>query len=392
MLLISILFITLFLSSCGSADKIEIITEPAVIISEEEEYHPWYSTEIDSLEKVIYNVANALNIPYGKNINKYSPNIYPNVIRYEDKSTNNPRQIYLRFPLNRESVDLIYANMILKQELERAGGKLIDGIFFANWKEYLVGHKLTYRNHDNSIEYIIRLVYDKNPYSDYEQSQEIAIILTEIGNDKQIIIDNWDLITSNNLTLSLLGDGTYVSSLCEMASENNIETMLTIPLESYPSNQSYNQRNAIKVQNPIKQKQVWEEITNLHQYVKKACGLTHYWGDFASSESDFMQQIIDYCSEHNLYYIDAMTTSKSKGFELALRNQILSSWALSYSQVTPSNISTYLGKNSNPVLIMPFNSATNVAKVRKIISLVDRKHFKIVTVSELLNTDLPIIE
>ena len=392
MLLISILIITLFLSSCDTADKIEPIVELEGNIANDQEFYPWHAAKIDTLEKVIYDVAYALKIPYGENSNKFSPNIYPNVIRYEDKSSNNPKQVYLRFMLNREIVDLTYANIILKQKVEKANGKLIEGIFFTNWKDYLVGHKLTYRNQDESIEYIVRLVYDKTPYSDVEQSKEIAIILTEIGNDKQIILDNFDLIKSNNLTISLYGDGTYSKSLSDLAVDNDVETMLTIPLESYPGSQSYYQQNAIKVQNPIEKQQVWNEINVLYSNIQNVSGITHYWGNFASSESDFMQQIINYCSEHKLYYIDAMTTSKSKGFELALRSQVLSSWALSYNQVTNANLSSYLLKNSNPVLILPFNTTEDVAKVRKIISLVDRKQFKIVNVSELLNTDLPIIE
>lgn len=392
MLLISILLITLFLTSCDSRDKIEPVIEQAVNTAIEEEYYPWHTADIDSLEKVIYDVAYALKIPYGKNSNRFSPNIYPNIVRYEDKSSNNPRQIYLRFMLNREIVDLTYANIILKQGVEKANGKLVDGIFFTNWKDYLVGQKLTFRNYDESVEYIIRLVFDKSPYSDVEQSKEIAIILTEIGNNEQIINDNLDFIKSHNLTLAIYGDGTYSRALCEKAVSNNIETMLTIPLESYPSSQSFYQQNAIKVENPIEKQQIWSEISSLHNNLPGVSGLTHYWGNFASSEADFMQHVIDYSSEHKLYYIDAMTTSKSKGFELALRSQVLSSWALSYNQATPANLSSYLNKNSNPVLILPFNTPEDVAKVRKIISLVDRKQFKIVNVSELLNTDLPIIE
>ena len=391
-LFFSLLISILTLSSCKSPVDTANQRKPQDIADEEEDFHPWYASEIDSLEKVIYDIAYALKIPYGENHSRFSPNIYPNVIRYEDKSTANPRQVYLRFMLNRESLDLTYANMILKQEIEESKGKLIDGIFFANWKEYLVGHKLTFRNQDDSYEYIIRLVYDNSPYSDIEQSQEIALILTEIGNDKKIIVDNWDLIKNNNLTLAFYGDGSFTDTLTSLANYNNIETMLTIPLESYPNYNSYSQLNAIKVQNPINTKKIRQDIETLHNNVPKAKGLTHYWGDFASSEADFMKQIIDYCSDNNLYYIDAMTTSKSKGFELALRNQILSSWALSYNQVTPQNISTYLQKNSNPVLLMPFISDEDVQKVKKIISLVDRKHFRIVNVTELLNTDLPKIE
>ncbi len=380
------------MSGCGSADKIEIISQATAVDSTSYDYHPWYDTKIDSLEKVIYDVAYALKIPYDENNKRYSSNIYTNVIRYEDKSTNKPREIYLRFLLNRETVDLTYANMILKQELTKAGGKLVDGIFFANWKNYLVGHKLTFRNRDESIEYTIRLVYDKGPYSDLEQLQEISVILTELGDNKEIIIDNLDLIKKNNITLSFIGDGLYSDTLSSLAASKEIETMLTIPLESYPNRQSYYQLNAIKVQNPIDKQQIWTEIHNLRSNIKSVKGLTHYWGDFASSEADFMQYIIDYCAEYNLYYIDAMTTSKSKGFELALRNQLLSTWALSYNQVTNENFSKYLTKNSNPLLILAFNSEADVSRLRKLISLIDRKHFRIVYVSDLLNTDLPKID
>lgn len=389
MLLISILLFTFFLTGCDSNDKIETIPEPVTVATNTGDYHPWYSAEIDSLEKAIYDVAYALKIPYDENYKRYSANVYTNVIRYEDKQTNNPREIYLRFLLNRETVDLTYANMILKQELEKSGGKLVEGIFFANWKDYLVGHKLTYLNQSESIKYTIRLVYDKSPYSDLEQLKEISVILTELGNNKELVMKNLELIKSNHLTLSFLGDGEFSDTLSSIATFNNIETMLTIPLESYPNRQSYYQLNAIKVQNPIDKEQIWAEINDLNNNITPIKGMTHYWGDFASSEADFMQQIIDYCSTHNIYYIDAMTTSKSKGFELALRNQVLSSWALSYNQATADNLSSYFDKNSNPVLILPFNNELDLVKLKKLISLVDRKHFRIVNVSDLLNTDLP---
>lgn len=382
----------LVLSACHSPQEEEVLIERNNKLVLEETFHPWYQTKIDSLEMAIYDVAYALKIPYGENTSRFSPNIYPNVTRFEDKSTNHPRQVYLRFMLNREVIDLTYANMILKQELEKAKGRLIDGIFFANWKGYLVGHKLTYRNHDDSYEYIIRLVYDNSPYSEQEKSQEIALILTEIGNNKEIITDNITFLKNNKVTLALYGDGEYTDTLASLAEYNNIETMLTIPLEAYPNRDSYNQLNAIKVNNPLDQNKVWARIHDLHKHLPKAQGLTHYWGDFASSEADFMKIIINYCTKYNLYYIDAMTTSKSKGFELALRNQILSSWALSYEQVLVENLFSYVEKNGNPILMMTCKTSEEMRKIKNIISLIDKNHFKIVTVSELLNTDLPKID
>lgn len=388
LLLASCLIVLTACNTQNSEEAIEL-SQPEI---QEEVFHPWYEAEIDTLEKAIYDVAYSLKIPYGENTSRFSPNIYPNVIRYEDKSTNNPRQVYLRLMLNREAIDLTYANIILKQELEKAQGKLIEGIFFANWKDYLVGHKLTYRNQAETYEYIIRLVYDSSPYSDIEQSQEIAMIITEIGNNKDLITSNLELIKSNNLTLAFLGDGAYTDTLVKIADYYNLETMLTIPLEAYPSYQSYSQLNAIKVQNPIIKKEIWASIKALHNNVSSAKGITHYWGDFASSEADFMKVIIDYCANHNLSYIDAMTTSKSKGFELALRNQLLSTWALSYNQVNSQNLTNYLAKNSNPTLLLRCTSQKEMDHIKNIISLIDKKHFKIVTVSDLLNTDLPKID
>ena len=392
MLLFAILLLTILFSGCESSNIPQTETNLPTELTKKQIEQPWHSADIDTLEKVIYDVAFALKIPYGKNINKFSPNIYPNIIRYEDKSTNNPRQVYLRFMLNKEIVDLTYANIILKQEVEKNKGKLVTCKTFAKWKDYLVGQKLIIRNHDNSIEYIVRLVYDKSPYTDAEQSQEIALVLTEIGNDKNLVLDNLDLIKSNNISLAFYGDGSFSNSLNKTAIENNIETLLTIPLEAYPSRHSFDQLNAIKVQNPINSTYIFDSIRSLHQNIGSVKGLTHYWGDFATSEVDFMEEIISYCAKYNLFYIDAMTTSKSKGFKLALHNQIMSSWALSYNQVTPKNLTSYLKKNSNPVLIMPFKTNEDVKNLKKIISLIDKKHFRKVYVSDLLNTDLPIIE
>ena len=112
----------------------------------------------------------------------------------------------------------------------------------------------------------------------------------------------------------------------------------------------------------------------------------------ATSEADFMQHIIDYCKDNQLYYIDAMTTSKSKGYELALRKQVLSTWALSYQQVTKKNLASYVSKNKYPTIIIKFETDKDVEQLKKLISLIDKNQFRIVSVTDLLNTELPKIE
>lgn len=384
------LLLSLFLTGCNSSTEKQHKYEQFVSESLSES-KPWHSAKIDTLEKVIYDVAYSLKIPYDKN-HKSTFNIYSNVIRDEDKSTNNPRKIYLRFLLNREVIDLTYANVILKQELEKANGKFVDGRVFAHWRNYLVGQKLTFRTQDDSIEYIIRLVHDRSPYSDLEQLKEIAVILTEVGNNQEIILNNIEMIQKHNLTLAFVGDGEFSDSLSALAISKNIETMLAIPLESYPKRNAMERIKEIKVHNPLDKNHIWKQINAFRNPVLGIQGVTHFWGDFATSEADFMQHIIDYCKDNNLYYIDAMTTSKSKGYELALRKQVLSTRALSYQQVTTPNLLSYIETNKYPAIIIKFETNKDYLQLIKLISLIDNNQFKIVSVSNLLNTDLPKIE
>lgn len=390
-MLLLILLLSLFFTGCNSSSgKQPQQEQPAS--GNITEYHPWYSAKIDSLEKVIYDVAYALKVPYDEKNKSSRSNIYTNVIRDEDKSTSNPRRIYLRVLLNREIVDLTYANIIVKQELVKAGGKFIDGRVFANWKNYLLGQMLTFRTQDEAFEYIIRLVYDNSPYTDLEQSQEISVILTELGDNQEVILDNLELIKKNNLTLAFVGDCKFSDSLSALAVSNNIETMLAIPLESYPGHNAMSRIKEIKVKNPLDKNYIGKQIAGFKKPVQGIKGITHFWGDFATSEADFMQHIIDYCKDNQLYYIDAMTTSKSKGYELALRKQVLSTWALSYQQVTKKNLASYVSKNKYPTIIIKFETDKDVEQLKKLISLIDKNQFRIVSVTDLLNTDLPKIE
>lgn len=384
------LLLSLFLTGCNSSTEKQHKYEQFVSESLGES-KPWHSAKIDTLEKVIYDVAYSLKIPYDKN-QKSAFNIYSNVIRDEDKSTNNPRKIYLRFLLNREVIDLTYANVILKQELEKANGKFVDGRVFAHWRNYLIGQMLTFRTQDDSIEYIIRLVHDRSPYSDLEQLKEIAVILTEVGNNQEIILNNIEMIQKHNLTLAFVGDGEFSDSLSALAISKNIETMLAIPLESYPKRNAMERIKEIKVHNPLDKNHIWKQVSAFRNPVRGIQGITHFWGDFATSEADFMQHIVDYCKDNNLYYIDAMTTSKSKGYELALRKQVLSTRALSYQQVTAPNLLSYIETNKYPAIIIKFETNKDYLQLIKLISLIDNNQFKIVSVSNLLNTDLPKIE
>ncbi|OQY36930.1 MAG: hypothetical protein B6226_05795 [Candidatus Cloacimonetes bacterium 4572_65] len=387
-----IALIGLILISCKAPQEVTD-TSKININHAESQVQPWHSAKIDSLEKTIYDVAHALKIPFKIPTNKYSQNINQNIVRFIDKKSSNPKKVFLRFKLNKQIVDFNYANIILKQELEKVGATMVSGKFFAHWNGYTTGQELRFRNRDNSFEYLIRLVYDNAPYTANDTKRKISFVVTQLGNTFDIVNDNIDYFKENKFTFAFEGQANYTDTLSNLAESLEIESMLTIPIESYPIRRDRISRaGAIKVTNPIDPEKIAGAINSLNLNTRDIKGITHYWGNFGTSESELMTEIIAYCKRMNFYYVDAWTTSDSEAYRIASRHQIPTSWALSYKQVTKNNFTSYIKKNSKPIIMLTLKDQQDLDKIKLFVDLIDRHNLSIVYVSDLLKTDLLKIE
>ncbi len=353
---------------------------------------PWHQASITPLEKALYDVAYKLKIPYNEHQKDSINNIYSSILRFEDKSTSNPRKVYLRFKLDRREVDFYYVNMLLKQAVESVDGHVVSGNKIVHWKNYSVGHELTYLSKDKSYEYLLRLVYDKAPYKHLTKEQKIAVVISELGENKEIVTENISLFKDNNITLSFCGDYDYSAELSALANDNDLETMLTIPLESYKHGYYESTKREIPVTYPVNEYLVERKLNNLRTNVKNAKGITHSFGQFASTEAEFMKVIIDYCKKNNLYYIDSMTASKSVAYKLAQRNQVSSTWALSYKKVSNSKVIDLLEISNTPLILLSAKNKLDIDNLKSILKLLKRQKCKLVSVSDLLKSDLPKIK
>jgi len=139
---------------------------------------------------------------------------------------------YFFIPLDKERVDLTFANMILTGQIEMAGGEIVKGEELSRGAVQV----LTVKDAQRDLPYIVRLYYDtRGRYP--ERRPRLAIIVDDFGEYAGSLLDEF-LATDPNVTFAILPDLRHSKTVMERAAEMGRETILHIPMEplNYPRN------------------------------------------------------------------------------------------------------------------------------------------------------------
>ncbi len=149
-------------------------------------------------------------------------------------------------------------------------------------------------------------------YQMQENQVKIAIIIDDMGIDK---FRTRQIINLNpNITVSFLPYSPDLDKYVEMAHNNGNEIMAHIPMQ--PKNKKLNPGPDFLNVN-MEQEQIENFLNNQLAKIKYASGMNNHMGSEFTENKDKMGYVMNYLTKTSLFFVDSLTSGKSKGEELA---------------------------------------------------------------------------
>jgi uncharacterized protein len=251
----------------------------------------------DQIKKVIYHAAGKMDVPEKK-------------IRSKEKSDG----IYISIPLDRELVDLTFANMIIKGDVMSVGGAFISGKEDTKHNTQI----LTFKNRLTDKKYVVELFYEKTLISAPKRKQ-LGIIVDDFGNYSGQLLQDF-VRTNPSVTFAIMPNTKYGKEALTDAKANGHECIIHIPMEPLDYPQSNPGTNAIYVQ--LSQKEIEKRMEDYIHQLPGCVGANNHMGSFASSDVTAMQAVMRVLRRNNLYFVDSRTTSESVAFNMAQKGLV----------------------------------------------------------------------
>jgi uncharacterized protein len=159
----------------------------------------------------------------------------------------------------------------------------------------------------------IRLVYRDGLGKPYRDLPKIAIIIDDIGNDKNLASSLMDMGLA--ITLSVLPSSTYGREIAEEANTKGFEVMLHLPMEpqNYPAVNPGPDALLIKMD----ERQIKAILDKNLKSIPGVSGVNNHMGSHYTENEDKMAYVMKELKKRGLYYLDSRTTAGSVGFKLA---------------------------------------------------------------------------
>ena len=154
-----------------------------------------------------------------------------------------------------------------------------------------------------------------------EFTPKIAIVIDDLGYQTEIAerIINLDF----PVTISILPFLPYTHTIARMAKENDVTTLLHLPMEPHDSNVNpgkgaiYSTMNEEEIRN--KMIAVFRELPDVD-------GINNHMGSKVTENDEIMKIVLDEIQKREKYFIDSMTSSDSVGYKLSKKMGIRTSY------------------------------------------------------------------
>jgi len=299
--------------------------------------------------------------------------------------------IYISYGIDRSEMDLNYANIIITNQVESAGGDLFSGIEKNNGNKQV----LEFMDHRNSQKYYVTLYYSKQEIIEKTKTQ-LAIVVDDFGIHNNKLLDDFCSLNSN-VTFAILPDQKYSKLVMNKAADTGHETIIHIPMEpiSYPKDNPG--ANAIYVHLTVK-----EIKRRMENYIKQfplCVGGNNHMGSFATTDETVMKNVLQVLKEHDLYFIDSRTSQSSIAYDMA-KKMLIPTFENHLFLDTPSiNENTMptklrqlkkLAKSRDKILVITHCATRDRYEfLKEMIKELKKLDFDLVPVSELFKNKLP---
>jgi polysaccharide deacetylase 2 family uncharacterized protein YibQ len=299
--------------------------------------------------------------------------------------------IYYFVGLDKNALELSYANMLFTSYIERDGGILLDGQEIdTDFRQVLKFQEPS----DKQI-YVVRLFYSE-PGIYKNKKTRLAIIVDDFGYFNDDLLDKF-LALDKNLTFAIMPHLQHSRDVMHKAASAGIETMIHMPMEpmSYPKNDPG--PNAIFVH--LQEKEIVRRVEKYIAELTLCKGANNHMGSLATADVDVMNIVLSTLQEHNLYFVDSKTTQSSVAFHTAqkklmksLENNIFLDSPNLSDETMNQKIAQLKLLMQNKDAIVAITHCTNVEKyeyLAKFLKKISSFDLELVPVSELFEYHLP---
>lgn len=304
------------------------------------------------------------------------------------KTINQKKQFSI--PVNPNKMDLTFANMIVKQEFETRGGKLISGIVEDG------GQVLTFNVGTDT--YQVKLYY-KKPVSVLRKSPKyMAIVVDDFGAIGGELLQGF-LNLPVEIDFAILPGLSYSEETMNRAYEQGRETLVHLPMEPLDYPLQNPGKDAILVQ---MDKSEVEKIVLKHLNSLPLCsGVNNHMGSLATTDKEIMSYVMEVLRKKGKFFLDSRTSAVSVAYQTAQKAHILAfrnDLFLDSPDMTNATMESkiervkQISQNRNYVIaITHCHSLDKLKYLQDFISRIQKEGFILKRLSDLKETEVPSI-
>lgn len=299
--------------------------------------------------------------------------------------------IYISLGINKDEMDLNYANIIITGQVELVGGELVSG------KEMNNGNKqvLEFLDKKDSQKYIVTLYYTKSNISHRKKTQ-LAIVVDDFGAQNDNLLDDFCKLDPN-VSFAILPDQKFSKLVMNKAVKAGHETLIHIPMEpiSYPQNNPGN--HAIYVH--LSDKEIRRRMERFIKQFPLCVGANNHMGSLVTTDENVMRNVLAVLKKHNLYFVDSRTSQSSVAYKVAksmmiptFENHMFLDTPFISEKTLKRKIQQLkaISKNNNKILVITHCATRDRYDfLSKFLQQIEELNFELVPVSKLFESELP---
>jgi hypothetical protein len=162
----------------------------------------------------------------------------------------------------------------------------------------------------------------ETPPVEKKPKKKVAIIVDDMGQSLKAINDVCSL--KKPLTISILPFSPLAREVSRIAHQNDLEVMLHLPLESVNSQEGSSTEGIVRSE--MSEEEIAKTVRADLEQVPYIVGVNNHMGSKITADEKIIRIILQCLKERNLYFIDSLTTSRSKAYKVAQRLRIRSGY------------------------------------------------------------------
>ncbi|MFO7660203.1 MAG: divergent polysaccharide deacetylase family protein [Candidatus Cloacimonadaceae bacterium] len=222
-------------------------------------------------------------------------------------------QITYTVPVNPYINDLIFANMIIKGEVETSNGIFNSGL------EQGRRQILTFTDKENGLKHIVELFYKRDEKALGAGSRTLAIIVDDFGNYSGSLLTAFAK-TNPAVNFAIMPHTPHAVEAMKLATQYGLESIIHVPMEPRNFPQENPGDHAIFIQ--LSEGEITRRMERFINQLPDCIGANNHMGSLATADESTMQAVMQTLKKHDLLFVDSRTTSSSVAYTVAQKNLV----------------------------------------------------------------------